>query len=128
MEIYKNIESLFERMANASIRLFKNPLVFIGAVGVTVLWFCVHDWNNMILPDIIRDVILAITFLSFFIIQKTFSHFSQALHLKLNELVAAHENARNLVVKSEDKSVEEIKELAKEHDRLIETEENKTIA
>ena len=126
MEIYKNIESLFERMANAAIRLFRNPLVFIGAVGITVFWFCVHDWHNINMTDIVRDVILSITFLSFFIIQKTFSHFSQALHLKLNELVAAHENARNLVVKSEEKSVAQIKELAKEHDRIIETEENKT--
>ncbi len=125
METYKTIENLFERTSAFTVRLFSNPLVFIMAVALTAFWFYVHDWKAMTQTEIIRDVILAITFLSFFIIQRTFSHFSQSLHLKLNELVAAHENARNDIIKAEEKSDQEIEQLAKEHDRLIETVESK---
>ena len=122
MSVYKTIENAFEKASDAMARLFRNPLVFLMAVAYVIYWFYKHDWKTMGSTDSIRDVILAITFLSFFIIQKSFSHFSQALHLKLNELVAAHDNARNLIIKAEDKSGEELTELAKEHDHIIEEE------
>ena len=119
MEIYRKIENLFEKICAVGFRLFSNSIVFIAALALTIVWFAVHDWHSMTFTDTVRDVILAITFLSFFMIQKTFSHFSQALHLKLNELIAAQDKARNHVIKAEEKSVEEIKELAKEHDRIV---------
>ncbi len=125
MEAYKTIEELFERTSGFIAGLFSNPLVFIMAMALTAFWFFVHDFKVMTQAEIIRDLILAITFLSFFIIQRSFSHFSQSLHLKLNELIAAQENARNGIIKAEVKTDQEIKELAKEHDRLIELEQDK---
>jgi low affinity Fe/Cu permease len=122
MSIYKRIENAFEKASGGMARVFSNVLMFLAAAILIICWFWVHDWQQMTLTDSIRDIILAITFLSFFIIQRSFSHFSQALHLKLNELVAAHENARNLIIKAEEKTDEELKELAKEHDRIIEEE------
>jgi low affinity Fe/Cu permease len=118
--VYKTIENLFEKAASSIARLFSNSIVFIAAVAFTIYWFSVHEWQKMELTDALRDIILSIMFLSFFIIQRTFSHFSQALHLKLNELLAAHEKARNLIVKAEEKTDEELKELSKEHDKIIE--------
>ena len=120
MDINKALEKVFSKISESGVRLFSKPLVFLLAFGLTIYWFFVHHWQEMTLTDSIRDIILAITFLSLFIIQRSFNHFSQVLHLKLNELVAAHENARNVVVKSEEKTEEEIKELSKEHDRIIE--------
>ncbi|MBK7038574.1 MAG: low affinity iron permease family protein [Chitinophagales bacterium] len=38
-------------------------------------------------------------FLSLFIIQRSFNKLSSALHLKVNELVASHELARNTICK-----------------------------
>ena len=125
MGTYKQIENYFERTANVVSLLFGNSLVFTGAVALVVIWFLVHDWSTTSLSDAIGDIILAITFLSFFIIQRTFTHFSLALHLKLNELVAAHDNARNELIKAEKKTGEEIAELGKEHDRIIAKEAHK---
>src|SRR6185295_7982 len=89
MQLYRAIENLFEKMSNMALRVFSNSLVFMAALGLTAFWFCVHDWHTINMSDAIHDIIIAITFLSFFIIQRTFTHFSQALHLKVNELVTA---------------------------------------
>jgi low affinity Fe/Cu permease len=123
MSLYITIETLFERMANAALRLFGNSIVFMAAVVLVIVWFCVHDWHHTTLVEGIYHIIIAITFLSFFIIQRTFTHFSQAMHLKLNELVTANENAHNHVIRAEQISGEEMKEMAKAHELIIAAEE-----
>jgi low affinity Fe/Cu permease len=70
----------------------------------------------------IRDIVLSITFLSFFIIQKSFSRFSKVLHLKLNELVVSHEHANNILITAEEKTEVELKELADRNRELVEKE------
>ena len=65
--------------------------------------------------EIIRDVFLAITFLSFFIIQKSVNKFSKALHIKLNELVASNEAASNEFVNIEKKTEKELNEMTEKH-------------
>ena len=70
--------------------------------------------------DILRDIILGITFLSLFIIQKSFNRFSASLHLKVNELVSSHEPASNAVINTEAKTEYELNELSKEYSRLAE--------
>lgn len=65
--------------------------------------------------EFIRDVIHSLTFLSLFVIQKEFNRFSAALHLKVNELVSSHKSANNAVLNIEDKTEQEIIELAKEY-------------
>jgi low affinity Fe/Cu permease len=66
----------------------------------------------------VYDIILCVTFLGFFIIQKSFNKYSAALHLKMNELVAAHEKASNRMVDIENKTEEELKELGKHYSTL----------
>ena len=123
MRIYKTIENLFEKMANAALHVFGNSIVFMAALILVVVWFGIHDWKNTTLTEGIYHVIIAITFLSFFIIQRTFTHFAQAMHLKLNELVTANVNAHNHIIKAEEKSGDEMKEMAKAHDQIIAEEE-----
>ncbi len=116
---YKSIETVFEKMSNILFRLFSNPLMFMAAVGLVVVWFSLHDWSNATASNTIRDIILGITFINFFIIQRTYTHFSRAMHLKLNELVAANDGARNHIIKAEQVSGAEMKEMAKAHDQII---------
>jgi len=66
----------------------------------------------------IGDMILGMTFLSLFIIQKSFNRFSTSLHLKLNELVASHDNASNKLINIEEKTEHELNELSKEYTEL----------
>ena len=68
----------------------------------------------------IGELILGITFLSLFIIQKTFNQVFTSLHLKLNELVFSHETAKNSVMNAENKTEREIIELQKEYNDLAE--------
>ena len=82
-------------------------------------------WVNTLLINkdthlIIGDIIFGITFLSLFIIQKSFNRFSACLHLKINELVSSHEPANNAVLNAEIKTEKEISELSKEYSELAE--------
>lgn len=120
---YKGVETLFEKMANATLLLFGNSIVFMAALILVIVWFFIHDWQHTTLTEGIYHVMIAITFLSFFIIQRTFTHFAQAMHLKLNELVTSNENASNHIIKAEQVSGAEMKEMAKAHDRIIADEE-----
>ncbi len=70
------------------------------------------------------DVIFSTTFLSLFIIQKSVNRFSAALHLKMNELVASHDNASNRIINIEEKTEEEIRDLAKHYSTIAEKAKN----
>ena len=70
--------------------------------------------------QIIGDIIFGTTFLSLFIIQKSFNKFSASLHLKINELVSSHDTASNAVMNVEAKTEREITELSKEYSDLAE--------
>ena len=69
---------------------------------------------------IIGDIIFGTTFLSLFIIQKSFNRFSASLHLKVNELVSSHETASNSVMNAEVKTERELTELSREYADLVE--------
>lgn len=113
------LEIYFERLSGFATRLFAHWLMFLLALVLVAYWLIARDWTHTSRVDAIRDVILCVTFLSFFIIQKSFSRFSLALQLKLDELVATQEKARNELIRAEEKSEAELKEIAKEHERLI---------
>ena len=109
---YHFIETLFEKFSTISLKVFSNSITFIVAVVVVIFWLLQADYSEG-LHGVIRDVMLAITFLSFFIIQKTQNRLSAATHLKLNELVKAQENASNSLLNAEKKSEAELSELEK---------------
>ena len=82
------------------------------------------DYQNQILNDIVRDYIFGATFLTLFIIQKSFNHFSASLHIKLNELVSSNKYANNAVLNVETKTEHEIKEIIRDYSDLIDQEIN----
>ena len=51
---------------------------------------------------------------------KSVNRFSAALHLKMNELVAPHDNASNRIINIEEKTEEEIRDLAKHYSTIAE--------
>jgi low affinity Fe/Cu permease len=117
--IYFKVERSFEGLANNLTRLFGNSVVFLMAILLIAYWLLHRNWASFSEVDSIRDIILSITFLSFFIIQKAFSRFSKALQLKLDELVATHDKARNHLIKAEEKTEEELEKLSQAHKPLI---------
>lgn len=119
-KMYWYLENWFEKITSIAIIILGNSITFILALSIVIFWLSEKEFFNQDLHRCIGDVILGITFLSFFMIQKSFNRFSASLHLKLNELVSAHENARNSVINIENKTELEIKEIAKEYAELVE--------
>lgn len=118
--IYGHTEKGFEKLTSIAIAILGNSITFIIALLLVVFWLGNKQFFLLPLHDALRDVIFSVTFLSIFIIQKSFNRFSAALHLKVNELVASHEPASNAVINLEEKTEEEITQLAKEYSELAE--------
>lgn len=119
-KMYWYLENWFEKITSIAIAILGNSITFILALSTVIFWLSEKEFYTQDLHRCIGDVILGITFLSFFMIQKSFNRFSASLHLKLNELVSSHENASNSVINVEHKTEFEIKEIAKDYAELVE--------
>ncbi len=119
-KIYKQTELIFEKLTSTATAILGNSITFIVALCLVIFWLTNKMFYKQSIDDSIRDVIHGITFLSLFIIQKSFNRFSAILHLKVNELVVSHETARNDVINVEMKTELEITELSKEYAELAE--------
>jgi low affinity Fe/Cu permease len=118
--MYNQTQRGFEKLTTFAISILGNSITFIIALCTVTFWLSNERFYAQDIHARIGDVILGVTFLSLFIIQKSFSRFSASLHLKVNELVASHEAASNAVINAEEKTEEEIVELAKEYNALSE--------
>jgi low affinity Fe/Cu permease len=110
--VYRGLEKKFEKFAEGALRVYGNSLTFIVAIILVIIFLANKKFYLQDFHDCVRDIILCITFLSFFIIQKAFNKYSTVIHLKMNELVASHDNASNRMVNIEEKTELELKELA----------------
>ena len=120
IKIYRKTETLFEKLTSIATIILGNSITFILALIMVVFWWINNLFNHPDIHIIIGDIIFGITFLSLFIIQKSFNRFSGSLHLKVNELISSHEQASNKVINAEVKSELEINELSKEYTELAE--------
>ena len=118
--MYRHTERIFEKIASAITAVLGNSITFIIALGLVVFWLCQKEFSTIGVYDSIRDIIIGITFLSLFVIQKSFNRFSGSLHLKVNELVSSHETASNTVINVENKTEQEISELSKGYAQMAE--------
>lgn len=116
--LYRQSENGFERLATVAIAVLGNSITFILACCAVLFWLSSSQFYMQDMHDIIGDLILAVAFLSLFIIQKSFNRFSASLHLKVNELLASHVAAKNSVINAEGKTESEVIELAKEYTEL----------
>ena len=118
-KIYHQIERGFEKLASIVISILGNSMTFIAALCIVIFWVSDKRFATENIHSRIGDAILGVTFLSLFIIQKSFNRFSASLYLKVNELVSSHEAASNTVINLEEKTELEIKELSKELENMM---------
>ena len=118
--IYRNTEKRFEKLATFAIAILGNSITFILALCLVIFWLSNKQFYSQDIHSSIGDIILGVTFLSMFIIQKTANRFAASIHLKVNELVSSHEPASNLVINLENKTEDEISKLSKEYHELPE--------
>ena len=122
---YQRIEGLFENMVGTALKIYGHPLTFIVAL-ILVIFFLVKGADNYTnLRDIVRDIILCISFLSFFIIQRAVNKSTAAIHIKMNELIVSHDKANNELLTIDEKTGTELEELANKHkDRTTNSAQN----
>lgn len=122
---YQRIEGLFENMVGAALKIYGHPLTFIAAL-ILVIFFLIKGADNYTnLRDLARDIILCISFLSFFIIQRAVNKSTAAINIKMNELIASHDKANNELLTIDEKTETELEELASKHkDRTTNSSQN----
>ena len=112
---YQRIEQWFESMVGIALKIYGHPFTFVVAF-LLVIFFLVQSVKNYThLQDLVRDIILSISFLSFFIIQRAVNKTTTAIRIKMNELIASHDKASNDLLAIEEKTESELEELADEH-------------
>ena len=115
-------KNFFERFSGWATKSTGSSAAFISAVAVVVIWALTGPIFNYseTWQLVINTGTTIITFLMVFLIQKSQNKDSKAIHLKLNELLAAHEGASNRMVDIEDINELELDQLHKFYRKLAE--------
>jgi low affinity Fe/Cu permease len=116
----RTLTRLAEQMSATVTRWTGSTMAFSLACLVIFVWIVTgpmfHYSDTWQL--VINTGTTIITFLMVFLIQRTQNKDSLAIHLKLNELVAALAGASNRLIDCEDLSEEELRVLAKHYGKL----------
>src|SRR5215217_6560473 len=113
---------MLEKLSYQATRATGTSFAFVLAVGVILVWavtgpiFHFSDTWQLV----INTGTTIVTFLMVFLIQRAQNKDALAIHLKLNEIVAAMEGASNRLIDVEDLSEPEIDALRRYYKRLIE--------
>ncbi len=115
------LSRLLEQFSHKATELTGSSLAFIIALSVIIIWavtgpiFKFSDTWQLV----INTSTTIVTFLMVFLIQRTQNKDALAIHLKLNEMVAALEGASNRLIDVEDLSEGEIKVLHQHYQKLV---------
>lgn len=123
-----NTRKLFDRFSTRATRITGSPVAFIVACLMIVIWgitgpvFHFSDTWQLV----INTGTTIITFLMVFVIQQTQNKDTLAIHLKLNELIAANSSASNRLIVIEDLTEEELNMLKTFYVKLSEMAKKET--
>jgi low affinity Fe/Cu permease len=109
-----------ERVARTVTNFTGSTAAFIGALAIVLAWALTgpfFDYSET-WQLVINTGTTIITFLMVFLIQRSQNKDSLAVHLKLNELVAALKGASNRLVASEDLTEEDLVILQRHYRQL----------
>jgi low affinity Fe/Cu permease len=116
------MKETFRKFAGRISVMAGSATVFIGALGIIVIWALVGPIMNF--SDrwqlFINSVTTIVTFLMVFLIQNTQNRDGRAMQLKLDELILTNKGARENFVDLEDISDEELEQLTNEFKNLHE--------
>jgi low affinity Fe/Cu permease len=113
-------KSWFSRAAAATARGAGRPATFAAAVGIILVWavsgplFGFSDTWQLV----VNTGTTIITFLMVFLIQHTQNKDSEAVQVKLDELIRATKGAHNALLDLEELEVEDIDKMRADYERL----------
>ncbi len=115
------ISRLLERFSLRATQATGTSGSFVLALSIILVWgltgplFKFSDTWQLV----INTGTTIVTFLMVFLIQRTQNKDAQAIHLKLNEIVAALDGASNRLIDVEDLTEDEIQTLHKHYQKLV---------
>jgi low affinity Fe/Cu permease len=115
-------KSWFSRFAKATARYTGKPLTFMIAVLIIVVWgifgpiFGFSDTWQLV----INTGTTIVTFLMVFLIQSTQNRDSEAMQVKLDELIRATRGAQNALLDLEELEEEELDVIRNEYEKIAE--------
>ena len=110
----------YSRFAKSSARFCGRPRVFVFAVGVIAVWaitgplFHFSDTWQLV----INTSTTIVTFLMVFLIQNTQNRDTEAIQLKLDELIRATQGAHNALLDLEELEEENLEAFRRKYERL----------
>ncbi len=114
--------SRFSRWARATARAMGQPAAFGTALAIIILWAIAGPIFNF--SDswqlIINTGTTIITFLMVFIIQNTQNRDAEAMHIKLDELIRAMDQAQNALLNLEELEEDDLERIRADYVRLAE--------
>jgi low affinity Fe/Cu permease len=116
----KLMRELFRKFARKISEVLGRAEVFLGAVVLIVVWAVlgpIYHYSDT-WQLVINTATTIVTFLMVFLIQNTQNRDAKAIQLKLDELLRGVQGARTGLVRLEELSDEELKELESSFERL----------
>jgi low affinity Fe/Cu permease len=110
----------FNHFAAISAYIVGSPYAFLFAIASIVLWLTsgpYFKWSNT-WQLVVNSLTNTVTYLVVFVIQNSQNRDSEAINLKLNELIAATHSASNQLLNVKDLSDSEIEALFEKYGRI----------
>jgi low affinity Fe/Cu permease len=120
------MREVFRKFASSTARIVGSPWIFVLAVLLIIGWGLsgpFFGYSNT-WQLVINTSTTIVTLLMVFLIQNTQNRDSEAIHLKLDELIRAVHTARTSMVDLEDLSDDQLDKLRREFQRLRELHRN----
>lgn len=97
-----------------------SPYAFLIAIVIVLVWGIMGPFFNYseVWQLVINTGTTIVTFLMMFVIQQSQNKDTMALHLKLNELIAANKETSNRLIASEDLTDEELEMIKKYYKKI----------
>ena len=117
----------FTRFAQTAARFTGSPGCFIGAIALVIIWaasgpiFKFGDTWQLV----INTTTTIITFLMVFLIQNTQNRDTEAMQIKLDELLRSHRSANNALLDLEELEEEELESLRSSYEDLAQRSRNR---
>ena len=115
------LSQMLERFSRKATEATGTSSAFILALLVIIVWIItgpLFDFSDT-WQLVINTGTTIVTFLMVFLIQRSQNKDALAVHLKLNEIVAALDGASNRLIDVEDLTEDEIKTLHKHYQKLV---------
>ena len=115
-----NSAGWFNRFAGQAARVVGSPYAFSFAIITIILWLVLgpyFNWSNS-WQLVVNSLTNLVTYLVVFVIQNSQNRDSEAINLKLNELIATNQMASNQLINVEDLSDADIDSLFQKYERI----------